>query len=1656
MRWKKIEALVLALSVAGTLPVYAAPAQKASVETTEIGSDVWETPVIPDVPKEQEVVKQSEISLNETSGDGTWKYLYEIPDYTEEGGVPEPSSQNQDFDFSKWKNKNWKNIKVPGEAVMQGFDILTNNEYYYQREIAIPSDFKDKQVLVRFDGVYCNARVWVNGTYVRTHVGGFTTWDCDITEYVKPGESVTLTVGVADIYGDTKGIWNTKGDFLNNSSNATWYAHHNIGGINRDVSLVALPKDCIARTHVNTELDENFADAVLEVTAQLQMESEKASLFVELLDGETTVASGEAEFIRGADGERLSQAKQLKIPVEAPKKWDAEHPNLYTLRSSLTVNGKTVQVNEENIGFREIHYGGREGTDRNKVYVNGREVKLRGTCRHDVSDDLGRSMTREEAYAEARAYKNANINHIRTSHYPASEDLLDACDELGIYVEQETAVCFQGYPEAVVSSKYEDYLPQLTEMIERDRNRPSILIWSLGNESNYESIKNQSGGNAIWDEKEYLKDVDSSRPCIFSWPDTAPYELADIYSQHYAAYNGNLGAWDRPVLHDEYAHISCYNLDELQRDLNVRNFWGESVKKAWENIFTTDGALGGDLWGGIDDVFYIPEGTTERWQSHSDGQVAGYGEWGSVLDAYLREKPEAYLTKKAYSPVRVEEDDCYVSQGVLYLPVKNWFDHTNLKELKMKVTMGTETVERQVAESVEPHTEGVITVQGIGDSAKSVNLRFYTADGIMVDEYNIPTAETEYCFAQDSDTAPQIEENAEEILVKGRDFTVIFSKETGMIAQAVCQGETLLTGGPYLHITGSDLGEWIPNRTEGITGRTEGAYAVVVLKGSYENGQGVRFDLKISGNGKIETAYTLTTSPAKSSGLKEVGISYGIPSGIESVSWRREGLYSAYPEDHIGRNEGTALKVRTGAEETPDQYGVVPLWSWKDDMKNYFLYSSNDPNNGLVTNDFKTMRENIRYYDVCYSADENAPRISVESMEAKHAARVDISYERRYVDDRNPSVRYTGSWNTYDTETDYAGTETYSTKKGDSCELTFRGTGISYIGSKQKNTGLVNVYIDNELMETIDTYSDLGNEMKQSIICSIRGLADGEHTIRLETAGGNANCIVVDAFEVLQAEDEGEREKAKLIVNNQWYYPNLGWGNYTGNQGTLTNGSGDSVTIRLCTENTYKETVKPSLDRLLVTEAGNHQLKAVYGLRNADEKAEVKLQWYKTAVGDPDSKVQKIGEADGETLDISDLKAYRVFCTAVLTYDGKTVAEKKSNEFIVGEDSFTYYDVLADSELFAFEGAKGVDYQTDTNEAWTQNAYGKTVTYLMDTENPASVSFAFTGRGIRWIGAKEKNQGIAEVTVDGGEAVKVDLCDPDVQSQTQINEILFEKMWEEEGTHTIAIRRTGEKNEKATAANISLDAFMVISYEDEIVEPPVDTTALHNALEAAKRKELSGYTEESAEAFRRALAEAEKVLADPEVSQEQVNAALDALEKAERGLTEKKTETEKPGETEEPAPKPILAAGKTFDKNGLLRYKVTKSAAANGQVTVVKLLKKKSANVVIPAAVKYEGCTFKVTGIAPGAFKNCKKLKAVTIGKNVVSIGAKAFSKCGKLRTVSFKGTKAPSIGKQAFRGVQAKCRVSASKKMAKKQWIRLKARMKKSDVGSGVIYRKK
>ena len=312
------------------------------------------------------------------------------------------------------------------------------------------------------------------------------------------------------------------------------------------------------------------------------------------------------------------------------------------------------------IGFRKIERVG------NKLYVNGQEVKLRGVNRHDVHPKTGRAITPELVEQDARLFRGANVNFIRTSHYPPREDFLDACDRYGIYIEDEIAVAFvyqaiqptQNDPDFTAG-----YMNQFAEMIEQNRSHACVIMWSLANESFW--------GSNFQKEYDYAKAEDTTRPVIFSYPITMPQgtRAYDIWSLHYAGWdcdpsskadNFSIGeSWghDAPVLHDEYAHGPCYDLPEQMRDPAVRDFWGESIKRFWESIFTTDGALGGAIWGGIDDVMITPDGYTQ-W------------EWG-IYDGWRREKPEYWLTKKGYSPIRIEASRCPTRGRAIRCPCRS-------------------------------------------------------------------------------------------------------------------------------------------------------------------------------------------------------------------------------------------------------------------------------------------------------------------------------------------------------------------------------------------------------------------------------------------------------------------------------------------------------------------------------------------------------------------------------------------------------------------------------------------------------------------------------------------------------------------------------------------------------------------------------------------------------------------------------------------------------------------------------------------------------------------------------------------------------------------------------------------------------------------------
>lgn len=942
---------------------------RIQINPVALKNPVWDTPLIPPLPASVFGVAFACIDLNERLADGTWQFLF-----SPISQMPLPTAEHQDFPLEILPAEGWKPVCVPSELAMQGFDIENNTEYYYQRMIRIPEDFAGHQIFLRFDGVYSNARCWINGHFIRSHSGGFTSWDCDITAFAKAGETVLLTVGIADLEGSASGIYNPDGKVLGDSSWASYYAHHNIGGILRDVTLFAVPCTYLSRLHTATHFDRNFVNAILEITVQLSGELRDTALVVDLIDAEGVCVISQMVSCLPEDAMRIS------IPVLAPHHWDAEHPYLYTLVVSLQKREQTLYTVSQKLGFRELHYGGRDGTEPNKLYVNGKEIKLRGTCRHDVSLRAGRSTTREEDWQEIQAYRDANINHIRTSHYPASRHLLDACDALGIYVEQENSACFQGANGYDIHSAPEHFISSFAEMVERDRNRASVILWSLGNESGFERT---SGYRT---EYEYIKAEDPSRPVIFSYPDTVetfplPY---DVCSRHYESVKGLLGGAEIPVLHDEFAHISCYNLKELQRDPNVRNFWGAGLKSAWEQIFQTDGALGAALWGGVDDVFLLPDGVQERWQSHSDGKAAGYGEWGSILDVYRRWKPEAYLTKKAYSPVYLEEQKLQMTEDRVSIPIQNRFDHTCFSELICKCSVDGGQERLISLPELAPHSRGLLQLSGNWKTVNQISLRFFFMDRLIdaavIRLQNCP-AKKSVCLS-----TPKLTETAHEIQITAGKFCYCFSKSRALLLRAGDQKQDLLKEGPFLHLEGVSLPAWKPDRAPYVA--IQNHQAVVMLQGHYGEAARVQFIIRISGDGKMTTEYQSRNHALNPALISEIGIRYRIPSDAFQIQWERKGLYSVYPENHIGRNCGVADRIHPQAVHA--KYHTIPEWDWKDDLYNPFLFAEDDPNAGLATNDFKAMKEHILNYRVHFSS--GVATVCAES-DGDAAARISVCAE---------------------------------------------------------------------------------------------------------------------------------------------------------------------------------------------------------------------------------------------------------------------------------------------------------------------------------------------------------------------------------------------------------------------------------------------------------------------------------------------------------------------------------------------------------------------------------------------------------------------------------------------------------------------------------------
>ena len=899
---------------------------------------------------------------------------------------------NGSWEFRYSPESKWSNVQVPGELAMQGYAIRHDTPYVYRKSFTLPADYAGKRIILRFDGVYSHAILMVNGEKINQHHGGFTRWETDVTDYVRPGKKNEIQLVVTDR--------------LDEISYASGYAHHPIGGILRDVTLFALPETCLYDFWVETHLDAGYHDAVLKVSYTGRNVG-NAEVVYSLADPSgNNVTLAQSVFPLKAD------TNCNELPVANPAKWDAEHPNLYTLTVSLREGGKELSRFSKRIGFRQVEIV------KDRMLVNGQPVKLRGACRHDIHPTLGRTTTAELDSLDAIRFKQSNMNFVRTSHYPPTERFLEYCDKFGIYVESETAVCFvnthrqKNYAPGNTQDSAEftpRYLSQCKEMVKAFRSHPSILFWSIGNESVY-------GKNfqACWD---WVKKTDTTRPVIFSYPGSVGERkpVYDILSMHYQDTDGNLNQWNRstrnfqghgiPALFDEWAHPACYTYKTLQDDPNIREFWGISLDKMWSGLFDAPGGLGGAIWGYIDETFMLPEPKkgTSFWKEFAytakpegfQGNCVGYGEWG-IVDVWRREKPEFWSTKKAYSPIRLltEQVTGFTAGERLLLPVYNRFDHTNLNEIKIRYTYNG--VEKEVlAPSVAPHQKGLLIIPSADwKEGDQLLVSFLDARGELIDASRVTLGRQEVALPLANHQGPlQVEENSDCIVVKGNGFEIPFSKATGLISNATVDGKVFIEQGPFLHLdinlnhlTGAEVrksatkfltsdADW---KKESITYEKRDGNILVSLTGSYRD---VHTDIRIfiSSEGKMDIDYLTDGQP--NGFFRETGLLFYLPETFDRLSWKRKGHWSYYPAGEFAGNEGSTSLYNPNKVA----YGIRPDQPWSDDTHNYYYWADAGANcERPLTQKAKGMKENIFFYTLSPAAG-NA--LSVVSSDASVACR---------------------------------------------------------------------------------------------------------------------------------------------------------------------------------------------------------------------------------------------------------------------------------------------------------------------------------------------------------------------------------------------------------------------------------------------------------------------------------------------------------------------------------------------------------------------------------------------------------------------------------------------------------------------------------------------
>lgn len=715
---------------------------------------------------------------------GTWKFKW----------LKNPSEVLKEFTSLDCKDNKWDNIPVPSDWQQHGYDYATytNIEYpfkakiseggipevptdfnptgIYRREFTIPAAWKDKEVFAHFGAVNSAFYLYVNGQQVGYSEDSKTPAEFNITKYLKDGKNqMTLKViRWSDAsYLEDQDMWR-------------------FSGIERDVFLIAAPENRIEDFTVKSGLDSAFNKGMFSLTVDLKKHSqanEPLSLAVRIMDGSRTVF----EETKSVSGSTAS----FSGAIEKVRAWSAEFPNLYRLEIELKKGSEVLQALVQKIGFRTVEISN------GNLLVNGKAITIRGANLHEHHDVTGHVVDRATRLKDITIMKQNNINAIRTCHYPQDPVFYELCNEYGIYVLDETNIESHGigYDMGKTLANKPNWMPahlyRTQNMVERDKNQPCIIIWSLGNEA--------GNGVNFYATYNWIKQNEPTRPVHYEQaglqfntdiiaPMYMPMSAMENYAREYH---------DRPLIQCEYSHAMGNSLGNFQ--------------DYWDLIYSYKIMQGGFIWEWLDEglkkkdargrEYWAYGGDLEPEGTHNDNNFCIDG----IVNADRTPHPGLTELKKVYQPVYFKAAD--PASGSIELINHYAFDDLGNLELSWILEADGKMIKNGTLGRVTvPPGEKKTVVLGLPEITVQTDAEYFVtlylksreerngvpADHIVAyDQFRLPISFTkEFKFG----TASALKQTAgsEALVIDGSDFSLAFDKKTGWLSSAKKMNKELL------------------------------------------------------------------------------------------------------------------------------------------------------------------------------------------------------------------------------------------------------------------------------------------------------------------------------------------------------------------------------------------------------------------------------------------------------------------------------------------------------------------------------------------------------------------------------------------------------------------------------------------------------------------------------------------------------------------------------------------------------------------------------------------------------------------------------------------------------------------------------------------------